>query len=61
MGDILPAEAGAATNPEESVKGELTKIKGDAEKMKKVGEVLPKIIAKIDDAEAMKKVTDALA
>jgi hypothetical protein len=28
--------------------------------MKKVAEVLPKIIAKIDDENTMKKVTDAL-
>jgi len=61
MVDILPSEGGVPTNPEETVKVELTKIKTDTEKMKKVGEVLPKIIAKIDDDETMKKVTDILA
>jgi hypothetical protein len=60
MTDILPGEV-KTENPEETVKSELGKIKTDPNKMKKVGEVLPKIIAKIDDEEAMKKVTDALA
>ena len=60
MADILPGEV-KTENPEETVKTELGKIKTEPEKMKKIGEVLPKIIAKIDDEEAMKKVTDALA
>lgn len=60
MADILPGEV-KTENPEEAVKTELGKIKTEPEKMKKIGEVLPKIIAKIDDEETMKKVTDALA
>jgi hypothetical protein len=60
MADILPGEV-KTENPEETVKTELGKIKTNAEKMKKVGEVLPKIIAKIDDEDTMKKVSDVLA
>jgi hypothetical protein len=59
MTEILPGE-NTQENPEEKIKNELGKIKTETEKMKKVGEILPKIIAKVDDEEAMKKVTDAL-
>lgn len=58
MSDILPGE-GQTETPDAVVAKELTPLKG-SDKMKKVAEVLPKIIAKIDDENTMKKVTDAL-
>jgi len=60
MADILPDEV-KTENPEESVKAALGKIKSDPEKMKKISDVLPKIIDKIDDEEAMKKLVDNLS
>jgi hypothetical protein len=50
----------SSETPDAVVDKELTPLK-NTDKMKKVAEVLPKIIAKIDDEETMKKVTDALA
>lgn len=60
MADILPGEV-KTENPEESIKAALGKIKSDTEKMKKISDVLPKIIDKVDDEEAMKKVVDNLS
>ena len=50
----------SSETPDDVVAKELTPLK-NTDKMKKVAEVLPKIIAKIDDEPTMKKVTDALA
>ena len=59
MADVLPGAEQTET-PDAVVAKELTPLK-NTDKMKKVAEVLPKIIAKIDDEDTMKKVTDALA
>jgi len=58
MADVIPGVAQTET-PDAVIAKELTPLKG-SDKMKKVAEVLPKIIAKIDDETTMKKVTDAL-
>jgi hypothetical protein len=59
MADVLPGAEQTET-PDAVVAKELTPLK-NTDKMKKVAEVLPKIIAKIDDDDTMKKVSDALA
>ena len=58
MADVIPGVAQTET-PDALIAKELTPLK-NTDKMKKVAEVLPKIIAKIDDEPTMKKVTDAL-
>lgn len=48
-------------NPTDKVKSELGKIKDSEDKMKKISNILPKIIANIDDADKLKAAEDALS
>lgn len=58
--DIIAKEGVLSTNPEESIKKQLTDIKTQPEKMKKISEILPGIISNIDDEEKIKTIEDTL-